>query len=130
MRTTRKSTPVPDGQPKASVVRAWAQANRIPVGERGRVHPDVYAAYAKRNGDEETPSRPTNPEERVLPSGKRNKPWPCGFCSTGHHELCPDLKGGVRNADPMAPDRIWHCICFQADPELHLSKQSSEKAVA
>jgi hypothetical protein len=38
----------------------------------------------------------------------------CGFCMTGHHQLCP---GSVKNARPATPDgadRTWYCQCAQA----------------
>lgn len=30
---------------EASLVRSWARQNNVPVGQRGRIHPDVHAAY-------------------------------------------------------------------------------------
>lgn len=29
----------------ASTIRAWARANDVPVGTRGRIHPSTRAAY-------------------------------------------------------------------------------------
>lgn len=37
---------VPIRRPPAARVRAWARANGVEVGVHGRIHPDVYAAYA------------------------------------------------------------------------------------
>jgi hypothetical protein len=33
----------------------------------------------------------------------------CGFCATGHHDICPGL---VRNATDENPDRTWMCPCY------------------
>ena len=37
--------PVPAPQPTTADVRAWARRNRMVVPDRGRLHPDVWAAY-------------------------------------------------------------------------------------
>jgi hypothetical protein len=43
-RKSSKSTTAPTGE--AALIRAWAVENGVEVGKRGRIHPDVKAAYA------------------------------------------------------------------------------------
>lgn len=38
---------VPGPRPEPAVVREWARRNGVPVGLRGRIKDDVYAAYAR-----------------------------------------------------------------------------------
>jgi hypothetical protein len=40
------STGKPKELSEAGVIRAWARDAGVPVGKRGRIHPDVKAAYA------------------------------------------------------------------------------------
>lgn len=44
------STPAVEGTVNAKDARAWAKANGIAVGERGRLHPDVLNAFAAATG--------------------------------------------------------------------------------
>jgi hypothetical protein len=43
--------------------------------------------------------------------------FPCGFCDTGNHQLCP---GTIADAVPVNPqnpdsaDRVWQCPCQHA----------------
>jgi hypothetical protein len=48
------ATPAPAGTVNAKDARAWAKANGIAVGERGRLHPDVLNAYAAATGTSTT----------------------------------------------------------------------------
>lgn len=42
----RQGRPARSGQPsQAGIIRAWAIDNGVQVGQRGRLHPDVVAAY-------------------------------------------------------------------------------------
>lgn len=45
VRPVKRRTAAPKTLSEAGVIRAWARANNVPVGERGRIHPDVKAAY-------------------------------------------------------------------------------------
>lgn len=50
----------------AKDVRSWAQANGVEVGKRGRIHPNVIAAYVKANGKATGP-KAAAPKPAVLP---------------------------------------------------------------
>lgn len=39
---------------------------------------------------------------------------PCGFCSTGHHKLCPET---IRNGS-SAKVKVWECPCWEAGHTL------------
>lgn len=49
---------------------------------------------------------------------------PCGFCSTGHHTLCPRT---IRNGS-AAKDPVWSCVC--AEEEHTLGAQHREANIA
>lgn len=51
-----------------------------------------------------------------------DKRYPCGFCSTGNHNLCPVF---IKNATNTTPDRTWYCICAENSPENHFGKEKS-----
>jgi hypothetical protein len=53
------------------------------------------------------------------PAAKRH---PCGFCATGHHDLCPGI---IRNG-ALAKIPVWSCLCSE---EAHtLGMQPPRKA--
>ncbi len=41
----RSRREVPPGEPTTAAVRAWAIANGFPVADRGRLRPEIWAAY-------------------------------------------------------------------------------------
>ena len=41
---------VPPPEPTTAEVRAWARREGLRVADRGRLHPDVWAAYHRRDG--------------------------------------------------------------------------------
>lgn len=45
--TTKANVVIVDG-PSASEVRTWAKATGRPVGDRGRLSPELYAEYARK----------------------------------------------------------------------------------
>ena len=96
-------------------IRAWARAQGLAVGERGRLHPNVIAAYNTAHGEGSTystitigePGHGTVSEPVEIPFGniKDFKAYTCGFCQTGTCEHCP---GTVRNGS-NAPRPFIEC---------------------
>lgn len=50
--TNRTKTSTPKTLTEAGVIRQWARQNSVEVGKRGRIHPDVKAAYQAAQGAE------------------------------------------------------------------------------
>lgn len=48
-RPTAKPLPVEASTAPTAVIRAWALANGVPVGDRGRISTDLRIAYARAN---------------------------------------------------------------------------------
>ena len=47
--------PVPAPEPTTAEVRAWAREHGLPVPDRGRLHPDIWAAYRADVAGESSP---------------------------------------------------------------------------
>jgi hypothetical protein len=53
--------PLPPRSPTAAEVRAWARHHGLPVGDRGRLRPDVLAAYEASGGLPDDPAARPSP---------------------------------------------------------------------
>jgi hypothetical protein len=51
-----------------AVIRQWARDNGLPVGDRGRLSPQLLTAYASS-----APSKPEMPEIKITSSGGRSR---------------------------------------------------------
>jgi len=49
VRPTVSRSKTPKTLTEAGVIRQWARENNVEVGKRGRIHPDVRAAYQAAN---------------------------------------------------------------------------------
>jgi hypothetical protein len=46
-----------------------------------------------------------------LAAKTKRKTHQCGFCQTGHHDLCPESIKGAAGG----PETTWYCSCATAD---------------
>lgn len=131
--TVTVGTPAPVAVPAAPVagaptfvakdVRAWAKANNVAVGERGRIHPSVIDAFAKAGGKASTVTTASTGQVAKRPSPldvPKRRPENTGFTVIGGTLIRQDACGKCNVG-------VARCAC-KTGPQAHafLSREVGE----
>lgn len=67
------------GAPSTSEVRTWAREQGLPVGDRGRLSPDLVAAYSSAHGEgverQDAPAHQHAPRPSISRTVKAKARW-------------------------------------------------------